>query len=64
MAFRRVELFGSAASIDALNREGRLSPKRAVGEISIDEIGLLMGGVHGGPQGGAEIAAEREAERA
>ncbi len=26
---------------------GHLSPARAVGEVSVDEIGLLMGGVHG-----------------
>jgi simple sugar transport system ATP-binding protein len=26
---------------------GRLSPARPVGEVSVEEIGLLMGGVHG-----------------
>ena len=26
---------------------GRLSPARPVAEISVEEIGLLMGGVHG-----------------
>gem|GEM_PF-3225930 len=26
---------------------GRLSPPRPTGEVSVEEIGLLMGGVHG-----------------
>jgi simple sugar transport system ATP-binding protein len=40
------ELLAISDSIAVIN-EGRLSPKRAVGEISIEEIGLLMGGIHG-----------------
>ncbi|MBB5220306.1 simple sugar transport system ATP-binding protein [Amaricoccus macauensis] len=56
------ELLAISDSLAVIN-EGRLSPKRSVGEISRDEIGLLMGGVHGEHAGG-ENAAEREAERA
>jgi len=33
----------------AVINEGRLSKTMKVGEVSIDEIGLLMGGVHGDP---------------
>ena len=40
------ELLALSDSLAVIN-EGRLSPKRAVGEITIEEIGLLMGGVHG-----------------
>lgn len=40
------ELLAICDSLAVIN-EGRLSPKRAVGEISIEEIGLLMGGIHG-----------------
>jgi len=40
------ELLAICDSLAVIN-EGRLSPKRAVGDISIDEIGLLMGGIHG-----------------
>ncbi|MFT3973924.1 MAG: ABC transporter ATP-binding protein [Amaricoccus sp.] len=54
------ELLAISDSLAVIN-EGRLSPKRAVGEISIDEIGLLMGGVHGGA---GEDETGREVERA
>jgi ABC-type uncharacterized transport system ATPase subunit len=40
------ELLALSDSLAVIN-EGRLSPKRAVGAFSIEEIGLLMGGVHG-----------------
>jgi ABC-type uncharacterized transport system ATPase subunit len=39
----------------AVINEGRLSRTLDVGEASIDEIGLLMGGVHGDPFATAEI---------
>ena len=42
------ELLAISDTLAVIN-EGKLSPKRAVGEVSIDEIGLLMGGVHGEP---------------
>jgi ABC-type uncharacterized transport system ATPase subunit len=47
------ELLAISDTIAVIN-VGRLSPKRAVGEISIEEIGLLMGGVHGEPGPGDE----------
>jgi simple sugar transport system ATP-binding protein len=34
---------------------GRLSPPMKVGEVSIEEIGLLMGGVHGDPVATVEM---------
>lgn len=34
----------------AVINEGRLSAKMNVGEVSIEDIGLLMGGVHGTPE--------------
>ena len=34
----------------AVINDGRLSRKLTVGEVSIEEIGLLMGGVHGTPE--------------
>ena len=40
------ELLALSDSLAVIN-EGRLSPKRAVGDVSIEEIGMLMGGVHG-----------------
>jgi simple sugar transport system ATP-binding protein len=44
----------------AVISEGRLSPPTPVKEASLEEIGLLMGGVHGGhaagESGGAEAA--------
>ena len=40
------ELLALSDSLAVIN-EGRLSPKRAIRDFSIDEIGLLMGGVHG-----------------
>ena len=39
----------------AVINEGRLSKTHNVGEVSIDEIGLLMGGVHGDPFATAEM---------
>ena len=40
----------------AVINEGRLSRTLTVGEASIDEIGLLMGGVHGDPFATAELS--------
>jgi ABC-type uncharacterized transport system ATPase subunit len=40
----------------AVINQGRLSPVMRVGEVAIDEIGLLMGGVHGDPKATAELA--------
>jgi simple sugar transport system ATP-binding protein len=37
----------------AVIAEGRLSAPRPVGEVSVEEIGLMMGGVHGGTGGAA-----------
>ena len=34
---------------------GRLSPPMKVGQVSIEEIGLLMGGVHGDPTATVEM---------
>jgi simple sugar transport system ATP-binding protein len=42
------ELLAISDTLAVIN-VGRLSEKRTVGEISIEEIGLLMGGVHGEP---------------
>jgi general nucleoside transport system ATP-binding protein len=50
------ELLALSDSLAVIN-EGRLSPKRAVGDISIDEIGMLMGGVHGEADHGAHVPA-------
>ena len=50
------ELLAISDTLAVIN-VGRLSPKRAVGEVSIEEIGLLMGGVHGEPPEGAEVIA-------
>lgn len=41
-----LELCDTLAVINA----GRLSDKLTVGEVSVEEIGLLMGGIHGTPQ--------------
>jgi simple sugar transport system ATP-binding protein len=59
------ELLAISDSLCVIN-EGRLSPKRAVGEISIDEIGLLMGGVHGEHTGAQVVTPDfgREAKHA
>ena len=40
----------------AVINEGRLSKTLKVGEVSIDEIGLLMGGVHGDPSATADAS--------
>ena len=40
------ELLELADRLCVIN-EGRLSPPRAVASLGIDEIGLMMGGVHG-----------------
>ena len=56
------ELLSLCDSLAVIN-EGRLSAKRAVKDFSIEEIGMLMGGVHGDPEatgatgGGATHAA-------
>lgn len=44
------------SSILAVINEGRLSKTLKVGEASIDEIGLLMGGVHGDPSATVEMS--------
>ncbi len=49
------ELLALSDSLAVIN-EGRLSPKRAVADVSIEEIGMLMGGVHGEPAGGGHHA--------
>jgi ABC-type uncharacterized transport system ATPase subunit len=40
----------------AVINQGRLSPVTPMAEVAIDEIGLLMGGVHGDPKATAELA--------
>ncbi|PJN96608.1 hypothetical protein CNY89_01565, partial [Amaricoccus sp. HAR-UPW-R2A-40] len=40
----------------AVINQGRLSPVMRVGEVAIDEIGLLMGGVHGDPKATVALA--------
>ena len=47
----------SLADILAVISEGRLSAARPVSETGIEEIGLLMGGVHGEDGGGRDHAA-------
>jgi simple sugar transport system ATP-binding protein len=42
------EILGLCQRIAVINL-GRLSPPRPVNAVTIEEIGLLMGGVHGGP---------------
>ncbi len=48
------ELLAISDELAVIN-EGRLSKTLTVGEASIDEIGLLMGGVHGDPFATAEM---------
>ncbi|MBL8593801.1 MAG: hypothetical protein JNK01_14040, partial [Devosia sp.] len=43
------ELLALSDTLAVING-GRLSAPRAVGSVSIDEIGLLMGGIHGTAQ--------------
>lgn len=43
----------------AVLNEGRLSPARPTAGITVEEIGLLMGGVHGGPPRPAAPTLER-----
>lgn len=43
------ELLELADRLSVIN-EGRLSPPRPVAELAIDEIGLMMGGIHGAAQ--------------
>ncbi|HRO12461.1 ABC transporter ATP-binding protein [Amaricoccus sp.] len=50
------ELFALSDSLAVIN-EGRLSPKRPIADFSLEEIGLLMGGVHGEADQGAHVAA-------
>lgn len=40
----------------AVINEGRLSKTLKVGEASVDEIGLLMGGIHGEPSASQDQA--------
>jgi simple sugar transport system ATP-binding protein len=49
------ELLALSDGLAVIN-QGRLSPVMRVGEVAIDEIGLLMGGVHGDPAATAELA--------
>ncbi len=49
------ELLELADRLCVIN-EGRLTPPRAIAELRIDEIGLMMGGVHGPEQGAAAHA--------
>ncbi len=49
------ELLALSDGLAVIN-QGRLSPVMRVGEVAIDEIGLLMGGVHGDPEATAELA--------
>jgi simple sugar transport system ATP-binding protein len=49
------ELLALSDGLAVIN-QGRLSPVMRVGEMAIDEIGLLMGGVHGDPKATAELA--------
>ena len=53
------ELLAISDSLAVIN-EGCLSPKRGAGDVSIDEIGLLMGGVHAG----TDTSDEREMRHA
>jgi simple sugar transport system ATP-binding protein len=55
------ELLAISDSIAVIN-EGRLSPKRAVGEVSMEELGLLMGGVHGEHAGAEPVAPDASRE--
>jgi ABC-type uncharacterized transport system ATPase subunit len=48
------ELLSLCDAIAVLNL-GRLSKPMKVGEVSIEEIGLLMGGVHGDPAATVEM---------
>jgi simple sugar transport system ATP-binding protein len=48
------ELLAISDSLAVIN-EGRLSPKRATRDVSVEEIGLLMGGIHGDHHAGAEV---------
>jgi simple sugar transport system ATP-binding protein len=50
------ELLALSDSLAVIN-EGRLSPKRSIRDFSIEEIGLLMGGVHGEADHGAQVPA-------
>ncbi|MCI4665347.1 MAG: ABC transporter ATP-binding protein [Neomegalonema sp.] len=45
----------------AVINEGRLSPARETGAVSIEALGLLMGGVHGAEDSGADGGAEEAA---
>ncbi|MBA3325552.1 MAG: ATP-binding cassette domain-containing protein, partial [Rhodobacteraceae bacterium] len=49
------ELLALSDGLAVIN-QGRLSRVMRVGEVAIDEIGLLMGGVHGDPKATAELA--------
>lgn len=40
----------------AVINQGRLSPVMPMAEVAIDEIGLLMGGVHGDPKATVALA--------
>lgn len=54
------ELLALSDTLAVLN-EGRLSAPKPAGDMSIEEIGLLMGGVHGDPEARVEIAEELHA---
>ncbi|HEY8594796.1 MAG TPA: ABC transporter ATP-binding protein [Devosiaceae bacterium] len=57
------ELLSLCDTIAVING-GTLSDKRAVGEVSIEELGLLMGGVHGDPEATAEMTEAMHAHQA
>ncbi|MEO0620716.1 MAG: ABC transporter ATP-binding protein [Pseudomonadota bacterium] len=49
------ELLAITNALAVIN-EGRLSARLETAQASVDEIGLLMGGIHGSHQGGADAA--------
>lgn len=51
------ELLALCDNLSVIN-EGRLSKSIAVGDASLEEIGLLMGGVHGDPDPGTAVIKE------
>lgn len=57
------ELLALSDTLAVIN-EGRLSQPVKIGEISIEEIGLLMGGVHGDPEATKEMSEVLHAHQA
>ena len=54
------ELLSLCDTMSVINL-GRLSDAMKVGEVSIEEIGLLMGGVHGDPASSAKVTEAQHA---